>query len=833
MATVVEYVVRADTKPAVRSLEKLGDETLEAGRDAKKAQRDYLQMASQIGNAVTGMAAGFAVVRGAVTTFTSTIQRAGKATFDFAHNVVDSVNQLNDLNARSGLTAGSIQAVIQAFEGSGQAAAQAEAFISRIPRTFADLAIEGSRASIAAEQLGVKLRDANGDVKNADKLLVEITRAFQGITNDTERATTAFLLFGRSAGQFLQAFGKTAEFEKFLAFTNEFGVQTGPKATQEAAAFQELISALNTTFKGTAQRIAESIGLTTTFNNALISTIGFLVGIQTMVTSNGEQFDLFGQSITKIGSGLIKVFQMVGSFVGSILTVILGQIGLMIGKVGVLLELVGAAETGAGIRELGEGLIGTAQAALAVDTSTSSQTFKDGKKRAKELMESILAGLDDATKKTKFNFDDLSDSLNNTTEAAEKTKKAIDPLEKFFGGQERTAKALSDIGKFQIQVFETFNFDELDKELKKFDDIIAELTNGIELLDEVGLSTATSEKLLAQATQKRAEAVQNAADKERKALAERVGEVVSFGVDAFKGIFSSVLGGGLAGFGNVLQASSALIEKGVGQLSTTILTSLGVASAGPIGVVIGQAVGQIVSTLGQSINTLLQTFQGLGTFSDEAGARARAKKRAQEQGISFAEALEDERKKEIANEVRQQTEAIKLGFQILPELLFETLPPILNEFLIEFGQLLFTLPDRLVEAFQRSFSRASGMSSENTTLENIQALGRFLLPSGTVGPDGISIRGPGILSAQGGVRFTGADQGLAMLHRGEFVVPETNIAPQAVQRRLDREVGGGSGVTININAEIVERSAVDELVNRIEQRFLTFGANTSPLFGGA
>ena len=84
-------------------------------------------------------------------------------------------------------------------------------------------------------------------------------------------------------------------------------------------------------------------------------------------------------------------------------------------------------------------------------------------------------------------------------------------------------------------------------------------------------------------------------------------------------------------------------------------------------------------------------------------------------------------------------------------------------------------------------------------------------------------------SARGGIKFTGSDEGLAMLHRGEFVVPETGQMPQAVQRTMGM---GQGGMTININAAVVESNAVDELVRQIERRFQTFGSSTSPLFGG-
>ena len=98
-----------------------------------------------------------------------------------------------------------------------------------------------------------------------------------------------------------------------------------------------------------------------------------------------------------------------------------------------------------------------------------------------------------------------------------------------------------------------------------------------------------------------------------------------------------------------------------------------------------------------------------------------------------------------------------------------------------------------------------------------------------IGIAGFRSGGRYIPSARGGIKFTGAEEGLAMLHRGEFVVPETGQMPQAVQRTMGM---GGSGINITINASVVESNAIDELVRQIERRFQTFGSSTSPLFGG-
>ena len=85
-----------------------------------------------------------------------------------------------------------------------------------------------------------------------------------------------------------------------------------------------------------------------------------------------------------------------------------------------------------------------------------------------------------------------------------------------------------------------------------------------------------------------------------------------------------------------------------------------------------------------------------------------------------------------------------------------------------------------------------------------------------------------LLSARRGMRFSCESAGLALLHQSEFVVPESGQAPQSVLRSMS----GGGGINISINAQVVERNAIDELVRQIERRFSTFGSSTSPLFGG-
>ena len=191
--------------------------------------------------------------------------------------------------------------------------------------------------------------------------------------------------------------------------------------------------------------------------------------------------------------------------------------------------------------------------------------------------------------------------------------------------------------------------------------------------------------------------------------------------------------------------------------------------------------------------------------------------------------------KSVEQDIRSRAKAIELGLQVLPRILLETLPPLFLEFAdrIIFGffkglaNFVKMIIDRVKSIFTREGREALGKSIKEGLKASFDEFFRRVNVIGGI----LSKRGGGryIPSARGGIKFTGQDEGLAMLHRGEFVVPETGQMPQAVQRTMG--MGQGS-ITININASVIERNAIDDLVRKIERRFQTFGQSTSPLFGG-
>lgn len=196
-------------------------------------------------------------------------------------------------------------------------------------------------------------------------------------------------------------------------------------------------------------------------------------------------------------------------------------------------------------------------------------------------------------------------------------------------------------------------------------------------------------------------------------------------------------------------------------------------------------------------------------------------------------ALGEKTPEQLREEVRAQAQALAAGLAILPELFLQILPELTVAITEAIYDGIIQLVVNLVEIIKNAFKFLGGRRDVTPDGERVgrdrrrEFLRDFFDPNESAS---YASGGRFLPSAQGGIRYTGMKDGMAMLHRGEFVVPQSGQRPQQVDRSLN---GMGGGVNININSAIVERSAVDALVRQIEQRFNTkFGVSSSNLFGG-
>ncbi len=753
---LVEYILDIKTKAAEQGLDNVVDALEDVEKELKKTKKESEKASSSLEQfKKAGMQIGKVVA--VMSAVAVAIGTAGKVAFDASKKVTDLVNELNDLSVRSGVSAKTIQGLRQAMISSGQSAEGLNEVLGAISGQFAQLGAEGSAVEKKFQSFGVAVRDTNGDLRSNNDILLDGIRLLQGITDSSDRSRAAVTLFGEAGAKLNQALA-SGDFEKFLSFTEKFGIDAGPEASKAAAHFQFVLSGLGTVLDGTLQKFVTATDGQNRFIQGMIKLGGIVAFTGSIIESFSDEIKFLTNALLGFIKSAVRqtISIMLGPFASSLDTILqtMSFLGLEIAKVENILHGLNKA-TGNQIEPIN-------RLTNAIDKA------KGDLKEYNEAMEGANINLDGFGKGTAEASSEMDNLGKSTEETTEKIRTLIDVVSDLF------RKFVSfNIAKF-VSDF-AIGFAAIDKIINKsFDgsriDLFAN-TLRKKLLDTVSL-----------------------ADVDLGGTGEIIIEATKF--TRFEEFLNKMKLG-------VTEIFSIAV-KGLGQSVTRLSGALSK----------GLATGASLAVTG--VLAVLKIAEGLG-----------------QRGSTVAEI-----EKSVEEDIRARAKAIELGLRALPRILFQVLPPLFVEFAdrVVFGLFkgLAEFVKQIIDGIKSIFTREGRQNIGKNIKEGLkEGFEEFFRRVNVVGGilSGGSKRGGGpfIPSARGGIKFTGADEGLAMLHRGEFVVPETGQMPQAVQRTMGM---GQSGINITINASVVESNAVDELVRQIERRFQTFGSSTSPLFGG-
>lgn len=121
----------------------------------------------------------------------SHLKQAVSAGLDYASSLGETAQQL-------GVTTKTLQEYRYAAGQVGISQEEMDAGLAKLTRTIG-MALEGSKSQAQAfANLGISLRDANGQVKDAGDVIPEVAKALQGIESPAQRAAVLVELFGKS-----------------------------------------------------------------------------------------------------------------------------------------------------------------------------------------------------------------------------------------------------------------------------------------------------------------------------------------------------------------------------------------------------------------------------------------------------------------------------------------------------------------------------------------------------------------------------------------------------------------------------------------------------------
>lgn len=774
MSTTVQYILDVKTKGATKALGDTAKKTDRVGKSLNTTKMSGLQAAGALGSAFTGIGVAAGIAASAVGALANTAIKAAQAMFDLTTSVVDNINDLNDLSTVSGISAQNIEALRTSFVASGQSADQANTILKMFPRIMNQLSNETSDASKVFRGLGLSLRDAAGNAKSADQVFIEMIHAVQGIDDQTQKARTAMALFGRQASGVVQALGAD-KFEAFTDAVERYGTRAGPEASKSAAQFQKNLALLDLVSKRAKQSFVENTGVLKFFEAALKRVIAAIAALNVFMQEGADGLKRLGQA------GLLLVNLVLRQLFEGFKKLVLQGMKPTFDLLNMLSEQVtGKSIFGNLAQTITDLTINTFDLNDAVDAGMEAY------KREMEVLNESTDSKDDAAKSAQQLKKDyalvegvLAQLNKATTKNTQKTKENTTARKAAIKLGGSILKQLGSMGKLR---------NALARGVKKHSDALKEI-GGIIRDSESDQMTALQKinqleqdrldrlKLIGEQqginTEEAAKAVTKRAERERKALKQQ-------GVVGSLGVAQTALG--------AASDPTALIGAVAGAF-------------GPI----GSAIGGIV-----------QGLSDLGQKDPE----------------------------QIKEEFRATFEGIAQGVKILIPLLIETLPPLLFDAALMIVdaiiQLPFTLAASLVRFVKGIIDGITNFFSGKGFFKAIgdaigDMFGRLvkLITEPFQGIFGGSKMGGGrMLSGQGGLRFTGSNRGLAMLHEGEMVVPRSGQISSSVARDVGVATSGSGSVNITINSIITERSAIDALVEKIEERYGSFGQSTNPLFGG-
>lgn len=294
-------------------LAKTGGFETDMGRAARIAEKRAKEIDKAIGagiGKITGvLSVGAAAVAGFAASFAS-IDAAVAA----VKGAIDQADRLDELSARLDISTEKLSGWGYAAKLSGTDLEGLASAIPKLSKKIAEAADESSGAGKLFAAMGVKVKDAAGNLRDVEDVLPEIMDRFKGLKNDTLEQALAMEVFGKSGAEMLEFLNlgsqglRTME-EDLLSL----GGVIDSKTAAEAARFNDELDRLKVTGSALSMQLAsELLPYMIDFTKSVTDASregGIASGV---IDGLGAAFDFFASRVrvaTSLGIGFADMMQ--------------------------------------------------------------------------------------------------------------------------------------------------------------------------------------------------------------------------------------------------------------------------------------------------------------------------------------------------------------------------------------------------------------------------------------------------------------------------------------------------------------------------------------------
>lgn len=241
---------------------------------------------------------------------------------------VNFADAMGDMAARTGQSVESLTAMGYAAQFSGSSVETYSAGIEKLSDNIASAAAGNDAAAQMFGRLGVSVRDANGQIRDSNQVLLDLADKVAAMQSPAEKTAAVMDLFGKTAGpELLQLLNQGKDgITALTAEAQQMGAVISTETAEQAGQFNDALD---------RAKIASN-GLFLTIGKEVLPVLNSFSGkAQNAATSSG----VLEKSATALGVAFKTIYTG-----GAVLGNVLGVIGDQLGKVGAMAAAVASGD---------------------------------------------------------------------------------------------------------------------------------------------------------------------------------------------------------------------------------------------------------------------------------------------------------------------------------------------------------------------------------------------------------------------------------------------------------------------------------------------------------
>jgi len=203
------------------------DKTGAAFRSVKTSISDLNSSVSNVTGKIAGLTAVLATVGSAVQ----------------IKSLIDTADNMNKLSQKTGIAVSELSSLSNTADLAGVSNEQLGSALIRLNKSIAEASSGAKDQSEAFKNLGINVKDANGNIRPTADILGEVAGALSGAADGATKTQYAMALFGKAGADLIPFLNQGKEGIK------EFGATFGDEFAQNAEKFNDNITKLNQSFK--------------------------------------------------------------------------------------------------------------------------------------------------------------------------------------------------------------------------------------------------------------------------------------------------------------------------------------------------------------------------------------------------------------------------------------------------------------------------------------------------------------------------------------------------------------------------------------------------------